>query len=133
MRRLILIAGLWLGLLGVVQPLLACAMNPSLLNCCPAGSDMPCDPGSDQTGTSAQSTDCCATAPANASTVVAVDSRESHLAQLTGNPSDGYCVAAPFSEPVFIPDKFSLTSRIPIHHPAGSGTDTYLRTGRLRL
>lgn len=133
MRRLILIAGLWLGLLGVVQPLLACAMNPSLSNCCPAGIDVPCDPSSDQTGAADQSTACCATAPVQNPTLVALGSKDAHLAQVTGNPSDGHCVAPPFSEPVFIPDKFSLTSRVPIHHPACSGTDTYLRTGRLRL
>lgn len=133
MRRLILIAGLWLGLLGVVQPLLACAMNPSMLNCCPDGMQTPCNSGSDQPGTSLQSAECCATAPATIAVAVAVDSRDAHLAQVTGGHPAGGLIAASIDWPLPVVDNLSFASRTPLHHPASGGTETYLRTGRLRL
>ena len=104
MRRLILIAGLWLGLLGVVQPLLACAMNPSMLNCCPNGMQMPCHSGSDQ-GASDPSADCCATAPSSTIlTVVAVDSRDAHLAQVTGGRPAGDTIVGVINWPLSVVD-----------------------------
>ena len=133
MRRLILIAGLWLGLLGVVQPLLACAMNPSMLNCCPNGMQMPCHSGSDQ-GTSDTAADCCATAHSSTiSTVVAVDSRDANLAPVTGDRPAGDTLVGVIHWPLSVVDHLSLTSRIPFLHAASSGAETYLRTGRLRL
>lgn len=134
MRRLILISGLWLGLFGVAQPLLACAMNPSMLNCCPNGMQMPCHSGSDQ-GASVPSTGCCATAPSSAiSTGVAVESRDTQLAPVTGgHPAGDTTTAAATHWPSPIVDSRSPASRIPILYAASGGAEIYLRTGRLRL
>lgn len=43
MRPLILISALWLGLLGIAQPLTACTMHSPTHDCCLGGTHTPCD------------------------------------------------------------------------------------------
>ena len=133
MRRLALIAGMWLGLLGVVQPLLACAVNPAMADCCPDDMGSPCDPGTDSPDPGRQSVSCCMTAPATASAVISVESRDTNLAPATGgHPVDQ--PAMPATEwPSPVVDDVSLALRPPNPPVPSDGTETYLRTRRLRL
>lgn len=125
-RRLILIAGFWLGFLGVAQPLLACTMQPSRLNCCPAGVQVPCGPESPSQARS----NCCTSAPATGPTLAAMDARE---VQPPGHGPGNLPASAIHNQWWAAPDTSIRVKRVSLTLPARAGTETYLLTLRLRL
>lgn len=132
MRRFFILAAIWVGLLGPVDPLFACVMQAHLSDCCPAGThdrgqhdSNPCDgltPSHECHAPLAGPTDVAAVPVRQADGGLPVD--------LTGG---GVPLApAAFPNPARPPPLiFSEVAAQPA--ASSSGTDTYLRTARLRL
>lgn len=132
MRRLILISALWFGLLGMAEPLLACSMNTPASECCPTGTQSPCDQDSDQGMALADANVCCAPAPVGQSFTVSVKKSGAKSLHEASGSADFPLVTSSIDE---WHARFACNASRPrIANPAQSlGAATYLRTGRLRL
>ncbi len=104
-----------------------------MVDCCPGGTQTPCDSGADPTGQGIRSITCCATAPSTIPVLIAADSRDTHLAQATAGHGDGKTAIAAADWPLPVVDDLSSVSETPILHAVYAGAEIYLRTGRLRL
>ena len=124
MRRLSAILGVWLSLLGVAMPALACSAGVEA--CCPEGKSLPCN------GIGLQATApfsvCCSAGPTSTSALAVKPNRDvdSSLKFTTATlPAVSNSTAdTPAAQPFF---PYSL----PVQRADASLT--YLRTGRLRL
>jgi hypothetical protein len=129
LRRLALSLVLWVGVLGVASPALACAATAALeRDCCPEGMPSPCEGGSGDPS----ATLCCVAAPAPAQAVAAESGRtQLERAHDSGSP-DPFIVSAWLA--TFVRDG-SLPARISSSSSAyrTDATLTYLLTRRLRL
>jgi hypothetical protein len=128
LRRLVAALVLWVGVLGIASPVLACtSMAPAESDCCPQGSPAPC--GGDRSA----ALECCVAAPpaVTASPVAAKaeqlqieprsDSRDPVIPPAwleTSNPR------GPPSLQFVAPERLSASTDAAL---------TYLHTGRLRL
>jgi hypothetical protein len=125
MRRLSAILGVWLGLLGVAMPALACSAGVEA--CCPVGKSLPCGTGSGLQATAPFSL-CCSAGPTSTSALAVKPNRDvdSSLKFTTATlPAVSNSTAdTPAAQPFF---PYSL----PVQRADASLT--YLRTGRLRL
>lgn len=133
MRRLIVISALWLGLLGMAEPLLACAMNTPASGCCPTGTQAPCDQDSDQGTALADANVCCASAPVGQPLTVSIKKSDAKaLHDASGSADSPLIVASSLHEP--LAPTTHQAFRLRLSAPAQNvGAETYLRTGRLRL
>jgi hypothetical protein len=120
---------IWLGLLWVASPTLACARVADR-DCCPAGSTAPCEgTGVDLSTVQAL---CCVSAPAASSTAAADTTRTTHVQPQTPHPPDPvaalawFATLSSFSEPPPLTPPEIVAART---HAAL----TYLHTLRLRL
>jgi hypothetical protein len=132
MRRFLIVSALWLGLFGVADPVLACAMNTAASECCPTGSPAPCDQDSDQSTALAPADLCCASAPLSRSLAVPIKKRDAKPPHESWGSADIPVIASP-ADKRFVPLS-RLATRLQFAPPTRSfGAQTYLCTGRLRL
>ncbi|MEP7243496.1 MAG: hypothetical protein ABI885_07390 [Gammaproteobacteria bacterium] len=134
MRRFFILAAIWVGLLGPIDPLFACVVQAHLSDCCPTGTHDRSHHDSNPCGGFAASHECHA-ALAGPTDIAAVSARQ----------ADGdlpFDLAGGAGGVTLVPNAFPNPARPPplilsavLEQPAGSlsGTDTYLRTSRLRL
>ena len=132
MRRFLLVSALWLGLLGAAAPLLACPMHSATSDCCPPGTQAPCNHDSAPViGSNFASQLCCASAPIGEplALILTNDTKPSHGASGAADPP-----------PIATLENGSVPlSCVFDHRPRSAdsafsfGATTYLRTGRLRL
>lgn len=133
MRRFFVVSALWLGLLGAAEPLLACAMNSPVSECCPTGTQAPCNDDSGSADALADAhQNCCAAAPIGQPLAVSIQMSDR-------KPSYGTSGAADLPPVAALPGGLLAPSAALTHRPRftdlvpSCGASTYLRTGRLRL
>jgi len=121
------------GLLGAAEPLLACMAPADVDNCCPSSSSPLCDASSEPALPPAVALWCCVSPPSPVTTAVAVAKRtgeQSHNSDANGDPG---VVVAPACG-AFRPPASPLPSAVISSSLTSEfGTQTYLRTARLRL
>ena len=130
LRRLVASLALWIGVLGVASPALACAATAAVeRDCCPEGMPAPCNGGG--AGEFGEPV-CCVSAPASSQVAAQVCSRSQHAREPDSGPPDPFILSAWFeafsgngSAPLYIAPEWSS-------HRADAAL-TYLHTGRLRL
>jgi len=127
-RRLVVMLVVGVGLLGMVQPALACA---TARDCCPTGSPSPCDGG--RAGDAAFTVDlpCCA-AHIGSGPAVSIDRTRVRCAigHSQGSPDPVFLLPSiPIRQPTFVGPAIpeSVSSYL------NNASLTYLRTARLRL
>jgi hypothetical protein len=126
-RRFLVISAFWLGLFGVAEPLLACA---SASECCPNGTQAPCDFSSNRGTANTDSNLCCASPPLGQALTFSIKKGEAKP-QPESAGTAAIALFAPSADASFA--AFTCNgSRIA--DPAQSlGARIYRRTGRLRL
>jgi hypothetical protein len=128
-RRLAASLMLWVGVLALSSPVLACgaSMMPGR-DCCPEGTHAPCDNGGVPKGIAA----CCSAAPIVSQAAAVEPSRIQHEQPLNSGTPDPLILSAWFH--TFDARAVPLLL-IPWSEgsPARDATLTYLHTGRLRL
>lgn len=128
LRRLTAILAIWVSLLGVAMPVLACSAGEG---CCPALTQPPCAGGVGELQWNATVGVCCSAGPTSAY-VLSADTRRSVQSSLHPGPPDHLAASGWAStEPGNTNARLILLSSIPTHRADASLT--YLRTGRLRL
>ena len=129
MRRLTAILAIWLGLLGVAVPVLACSMGVAGDGCCPLGTESACG-GESQLNSTTVSL-CCSAGPASASGP-SVESRRTIQSPVhPGTPEQFVVSGWRTTHPDSATPQFIVQSSIRPHR--ADAALTYLRTGRLRL
>jgi hypothetical protein len=130
MRRLTAILAIWLSLVGVAMPALACSMGVDAAGCCPIRTQSPCG-GSGESQWNATVTLCCSAGPTSTAGPSVEPSRSSRISFHSGTPDQfvvsGWTTINPVNPAAH---RVSPTS-IPSHR--ADAALTYLRTGRLRL
>jgi hypothetical protein len=131
MRRLTSILAIWLSLVGVAMPVLACSMGVDAAGCCPVGTQSPCG-GSGESQWNATVALCCSTGPTStAGPSVDEPNRSSRDPLHPGTPdqfaASGWITIKPLSAAAHL----VFPTSIPTHR--ADAALTYLRTGRLRL
>jgi hypothetical protein len=130
MRRLTAILAIWLSLLGVAVPVLACSMGVAGDGCCPLGTESPCGGGESQLNSTTVSL-CCSAGPASASGP-SVESRRTIQSPVhPGTPEQFVVSGWRTTHPDSATPQFIVQSSIRPHR--ADAALTYLRTGRLRL
>jgi hypothetical protein len=133
LRRLTAVVVIWLSLLGVAFPALACSLAASADCCGQPGTSSPCAGGAGFVQVPDVTTaPCCASAPAAFPSVANDSDRASHgRDQHPSSPDPVVLIAwyASWSAPVPAPPIIPSLSRSP---PSGAAL-TYLHTARLRL
>jgi len=130
-RRLSLVMVVWLGLLWVASPALACARVADR-DCCPAGPTAPCSGQESGVDLSTLDALCCVAAPATSSSAAVDASRTTHVQPNAGDSPDPVVAFAWLAT-------LRLSSEPPPLTPPDTvivRTDaalTYLHTLRLRL
>jgi hypothetical protein len=131
MRRLTVILAVWLSLLGVAMPVLACAMGVTDGDCCPVQTRSPCAGGVNELQSNVTITLCCSAGPTSAY-VVSVDPRLTAQSNLHPSSPDQLVVSGWITtNPGSAAAQLNFPSSIPTHR--ADAALTYLRTGRLRL
>jgi len=132
MRRLLLVTALWLGLLGMAEPLLACDMNTPASSCCSTETQGACTHNTHQGIAVGDQALCCASAPVGGPLAVSIrkgDAKPSY--EVTAGT--GTTLVTSCSLEALTPSAHGA-SRPRISNPDQRfGAQTYLRTGRLRL
>lgn len=133
MRRFFIVSAFWLGLLGVAEPLLACAMTSLTSECCPTDTQAPCNDDSRSAGAPVDAHQhCCASAPIGEPLAVSI--QKSGTKFLHGVPTAAELPLIVAPDVGFCPLSAAFSHRLRFADPASSfGASTYLRTGRLRL
>lgn len=132
MRRLFIVSALWLGLFGAVQPLLACAMNSPVSECCPTSLQTLCEHDSSGAASPVELQSCCVSAPL--AEPAAVTFKQSDLkSDYAAASSNGGVAVAPPRTLSLAPTRAVISRRALTDRPDARGAETYLRTGRLRL
>lgn len=130
MRRLTAILAIWLSLLGVAMPVLACSMGVAADSCCPVRTQSPCG-GSGESQWNATVTVCCSAGPTFASGPSVEPSRSTQAPLHPGTPDQLVVSGWTTTNPVSSAAQRIFASSIPAHR--ADAALTYLRTGRLRL
>lgn len=129
MRRLTAILTIWLSLLGVAMPVLACSAGVTGDGCCPARTQSPCGGGELQSNATIGL--CCSAGPTSAYVLSVDPSRSVQSSLHPGTPGhlvgSGWTTTGPGSAAA----RLVFPSSIPTHR--ADAALTYLRTGRLRL
>lgn len=130
MRRLTAILAIWLSLVGVVMPVLACSMGVDTAGCCPMRTHSPCG-GSGESQWNATVAVCCSAGPTSNAGPYVEPTRSSQALFHPGTP-DPLVVSnrAAITQVSAVTHRIFPTS-IPTHR--ADAARTYLRTGRLRL
>ena len=132
MRRFLFVAAVWFGLLGAAEPLLACAMNSPDSDCCPTGTQAPCDHNPAPMGGVEGAQACCASAPLGEPAAVSLKKGDTTAQQ--GAAGGDLPLIALLPALLFIVPPAVLPPLPRITEPADAGgTQIYLRTRRLRL
>jgi hypothetical protein len=119
---------LWLGLVALAAPALACgSMTTPTRDCCPEGAPAPCkNPG--ERG----AVQCCVSVPTSSAVAFAMPARTSaEPLQSSGSPDPLVIVA--WLATVRAASVDSIPTSLDALPRSRDGTHTYLRTGRLRL
>lgn len=133
MRRFLVIAALWLGLLGIAEPLLACAMNTPASSCCSTATQAACDHDSDQSIGAGDRDPCCASAPVGEPAAVSIKKGDANPDyQTSGNAHIPLITSPSWHETLAAVTHDARQLQVP-DSTQRSGAETYLRTGRLRL
>lgn len=129
-RRLTALLVIWVGLVGVAMPLLACSMVDS--SCCPWQARSGCSLGDRELDSSATIALCCAAIPTRSQVPSVAPSRSSQPSGPATGSSDSLVASdwAPTGQGTAATRILLLSSLRT--HPTDAGL-TYLRTGRLRL
>jgi hypothetical protein len=131
MRRLTAILAIWLSLLGVAMPVLACSMGVAADGCCPVRTQSPCG-GSRESQWNATVALCCSAGPTSASGPSIEPSRSTHVPLHSGTPDQLLVSGWTTTNPASVAGQRIFTcSSIPTHR--ADAALTYLHTGRLRL
>jgi hypothetical protein len=130
MRRLTAILAIWLSLLGVAMPVLACSMGVAADGCCPVRTQSPCD-GTGQSQWNATVTACCSAGPTFAPGPSVEPSRSTQAPLHPATPDHLVVSNWTTTNPVNAGAHLIFASSIPT--PRADAALTYLRTGRLRL
>jgi len=130
MRRLTAIAAIWLSLVGVAMPVLACSMGVDTAGCCPVRTQSPCG-GSGESQWNATVTLCCSAGPTSASGPSVEPSRSTQVPLHPATPDQLIVSGWTTTNPVNAAARLIFASSIPTHR--ADAALTYLRTGRLRL
>jgi hypothetical protein len=130
MRRLTAIWAIWLSLLGVAMPVLACSMGNGEQGCCPVGTQSPCGAGSESQWNPTVDL-CCSAGPTSANEPSFEPSRNIQSPLHPGTP-DQFVVGGGTTANT---DSAAAQSLFPSSIPSNRADAalTYLRTGRLRL
>ena len=131
MRRLTTILAIWLSLLGVAMPVLACSMGVNADGCCPVRTQSPCAGGAGGPQWNATVTLCCSAGPTSASGPFVGQSRNSQAPLHPGTPDQLVLSGRTTTNPDRAAAYRIFSSSIPAHRT--DAALTYLRTGRLRL
>ena len=130
MRRLTTILAIWLSLLGVAMPVLACSMGVAADGCCPVQTQSPCG-GSGESQWNTTVTLCCSAGPTSASGPSVEPSRNTQAPLHPGAPDQLVIGSRTTTNPGSAAPQLNFPSSIPTHR--ADAALTYLRTGRLRL
>jgi hypothetical protein len=130
MRRLTAIAAIWLSLLGVAMPVLACSMGVAAEGCCPVRTQSPCG-GTGESQWNATVALCCSAGPTSASGPSVEPSRSIQTPLHPGAPDQLLASSWTTTNPSSVAAQLSFPTPIPTHR--ADAALTYLRTGRLRL
>lgn len=133
MCRFFIVSAIWLGLLGAVEPVLACAMNSPASECCPTGAQSSCTGDSEQACAIRDAhQQYCASAPIG-------EMLEVSIRTSGATPSPGALGAGNLPLITASADRYLVFSPALAYRPQFAdsapsfGALTYLRTGRLRL
>lgn len=129
-RRLMSIVLLCASLLGLAQPLMACAADRATTDCCTGGSTSGCTTDTAPMLVAAGGS-CCAVTPAGATSSIVAPSRSVDSPLPVGGTPDSLCGARVTDSAS--PTAFSLNLRAAEAARATHATLTYLHTARLRL
>jgi len=130
MRRLTAILAIWLSLLGVAMPVLACSMGAAGQGCCPAGTQSPCGAGRESQWNPTVDL-CCSAGPTSANATSAEPSRNIQSLLHPGTPDQFVVGGGTTANTASAAAQSLFPSWIPSKRADASLT--YLRTGRLRL
>jgi hypothetical protein len=130
MRRLTAILAIWLSLVGVAMPVLACSMGVDVAGCCPIGTQSPCG-GSGESQWNATAALCCSAGPTSTAGPSVEPSRSSQAPLHPGTPDQFVVSGWTTINPVKPAAHRVFPTSIPTHR--ADAALTYLRTGRLRL
>jgi hypothetical protein len=125
-RRLTALLVVWVALLGVGSPALACAFRDC---CATTGSHLPCETGGRSASLAAEAARCCVTAPAPSSSVCIVAARINP----DGHHGAGFSGPAVLVNGAIAPAIRPLTPNPVDHSYRVNASQTYLHTARLRL
>jgi hypothetical protein len=129
-RRLAASLMLWVGVLALASPVLACgAVSTPVRDCCPEGAPSPCDNGGGSQGIAA----CCAAAPIASSAAAIESSRSQHERSPDSESPDPLILSAWFDTFVAPTAPEPLLYLLAGPPPGRDATLTWLHTGRLRL
>ena len=130
MRRLTAILAIWLSLVAVPMPVLACSMGVAGAGCCPVRTQIPCG-GSGESQWNATVTLCCSAGPTSASGP-SVEPRRSAQAPFHPATPDQLVVSGWITtHPINAAAQLIFAASTASHR--ADAALTYLRTGRLRL
>jgi hypothetical protein len=130
MRRLSVILAIWLSLLGVAMPVLACSMGVDADGCCPVRTQSACG-GSGESQWNATVALCCSAGPTSTAGPSVEPSRSSPAPLQPGTPDQFVVSGWTTIKPVSAAAHRIFPTSIPTQR--ADAPLTYLRTGRLRL
>jgi hypothetical protein len=130
MRRLTAILVIWLSLLGVAMPVLACSMGAAGQGCCPAGTQSPCGAGSESQWN--PTVDLCCSAGLISANAPSVEPNRNIQSPLHPGTPDQFVVGGGTTADTGSAAAQSLVSSS-IPSKRADAALTYLRTRRLRL
>jgi hypothetical protein len=130
MRRLTAILAIWLSLVGVAMPALACSMGVDAAGCCPVRTHSPCG-GSGELQSNATAAPCCSAVPASTAGPAVEPSCSNQSSLHPGTPDQFVGSGCTAINPVSAAAHRIFPTSIPTHR--ADAALTYLRTGRLRL
>lgn len=132
-RKTLTLLIVWAGLLGAAEPLLAWVGQTDSSDCCAVDSSSLCDTGSGLAAASATLSYCCVAPPTLISTYASVAKRDGEQERDSVGSGDPGVIAPPTygaMRPPALPIRGGYSSSSPTTE---FGTQTYLRTARLRL
>jgi len=131
MKRLVILSVLFSLLFALGQPLMACPADRSAHDCCPAGTQDPCD-----TGTSLPAGLACADmslcAAPQGTTAILVQAQKKFDVALPGPAADADLPTHPVASPRAPPDPGARAADPHPDHAAAAAALTWLHTARLR-
>jgi len=130
-RRLSALLIVWMGLLGAAHPALACATDMPANDCCPPGSNIPCDHSAPAPSPAPDGAICCVAAPAPIEAAASDRVRGSALVPQDSGSPEAIAQTSPLD---LVPRPAYRHAVPPLAAPrVDDHSLTYLRTARLRL